>query len=415
MTNICHATEFDTTSNKIVTSILQIGETKNDSTIKNCSAGESGLMYNSSPENGNSENLCKHQYSLLYINVTANYLELESLCQKIQGSILKIEELSTFKDDISRIKENNNLEGVLTWIKTNNSHDFESWCIVLNIDNTLQKRPCHRPHLGNLCLIQTGLQVTMFGPLKEFDRNYTIESTENGKLLLSGHKHSSVNEVNSHWILSSNLLQFTCFNNESALPFVRLNWTCSSHQETLLTFSLCALNEFACSDGNCLPESERCDGVTNCPDASDEKMCQYIRKGDGFDVNQIPPFPQGNRSLDVYYSLLVRSLDDVKISEKYVNADVKIFLKWQDTRFELWDSPMYFKFECTQIWTPKLEVRGDIPVANANAVNEISKRLCLKRPSGLEFNNKITKFDDPYMGKFKDSWYRDYKSIDQYA
>ena len=314
---------------------------------------------------------------------------------------MKIEELSTFKNDISRIKHINNLEGVLTWIKTNNSHDFESWCIVLNIDNTLQKRLCHRPHLGNLCLIQTGLQVTMFGPLKEFDRNYTIESTENGKLLLRGHKHSSISEVNGHWILSSNFLQSICSNNESALPFVRLNWTCS-HQETLLTFSFCTLKEFACSDGNCLPESERCNGVTDCPDGSDEKMCQYIRKVDGYDINKVPPLPEGNRSLHIGYGFLVLSLADVKISDDYVNAEFVIYLKWQDMRLELWDTPSYFEFECSQIWTPNLIVGGDIPVGQVNTVHESTRRLCMKRRFRRKATHKITRFDDPYMGKLKD-------------
>ena len=51
---------------------------------------------------------------------------------------------------------------------------------------------------------------------------------------------------------------------------------CSSSYSALMSLTGCNKTEYACKDGSCVPMVERCDGKTNCKDASDEENCKYI-------------------------------------------------------------------------------------------------------------------------------------------
>ena len=114
----------------------------------------------------------------------------------------------------------------------------------------------------------------------------------------------------------------TCYNNESDLPFIRLNWTCESVRE-LLALSPCHILEFACDSGECIHIEDRCDGVANCADGSDETNCVKFIKSTGYDPEQFPPSPDDNNPLEVKYFFKVFSIDDIKTSNFY--GQISIF------------------------------------------------------------------------------------------
>lgn len=43
----------------------------------------------------------------------------------------------------------------------------------------------------------------------------------------------------------------------------------------ILTVETCQVNEFTCSDGNCIPIAKKCNLDFDCRDRSDEITCKY--------------------------------------------------------------------------------------------------------------------------------------------
>ncbi|CAL4121015.1 unnamed protein product, partial [Meganyctiphanes norvegica] len=66
-----------------------------------------------------------------------------------------------------------------------------------------------------------------------------------------------------------------------------------------LCFTACDLDQFTCSDGDCIPIVERCDFKANCNDFSDEENCNILSKPSGY-AKHISP----NSNLSVEFNIL---------------------------------------------------------------------------------------------------------------
>ena len=263
MKNTCHINVMESMYSNITVAHLQVAKADDNSVLINCTAQIDEELYYSVADVTETNELCKDQHTVIYVNESADYLDLISLCRKVRGTVLKQGDLEEYNENIKSIKKTCQTDGILTWLHTDNKHDFNSWCTVLLINGSFETRPCHEPLSCNLCKIKAALQVTIFGELEEYDKNFTVRTTNEGELYMQGHENSFVNEINDNWVIRSNMIKFKCYNNETALPFVRLMWMCDDNQK-LLAFSTCTLDDFACDDGECRPETERCDGVMDC-------------------------------------------------------------------------------------------------------------------------------------------------------
>ena len=396
ITNVCNIYEIKPTYVNLTLAHFQIANVENKSSIINCTTQLSEKLYYSAAEITETGELCKDQYVVIYVNESADYLDLKLLCNKVQGTILTLNDLKMYNEDIKSIKSSCQTDGIQTWIFTDNNHDFNSWCTVVLLDGKLETRPCHEKLSCNICKIKAALQVFFFGELEEFDRNFTVRTTNKGELYLQGHENSFVSEVNDNWIISSSMISFKCYNNETALPFVRLNWTCGEKQK-LLTFSLCTLDEFACDSGGCRPENKRCDGVVDCDDGSDEQKCKHIRKDPGYDVKQFPPKPDGNNTWHFLYRFVIFSIADIKTSDFYADVDLAMTFEWRDIRLELWDPPKSTEvIDCSEIWHANFIAIDSDAGGHLIKLPEDRKTKCSVKVANLNSLEKMYK--DPYMG-----------------
>ena len=385
---------------------FEIGSSPIDVLMMKCDANIFSKTYFTAFESGTQLEYCKDQYTIIYVNESAGYLRLQALCQKVQGFILSEVDISMYMNEIKNIDEKCMTDNILTWLQTDNQLDFNSWCYVLLNNGTIEIRPCHRPLKCNLCKIKAALQVTLFGELQEFDKNYTVKRTEKGELYLKGHENSLISEVDDRWILRSSLLEFTCIANDSALPFTRLDWNCESSTK-LLTFSPCLLEEFACDDGECRPEIERCNGVTDCQDSSDEDSCNQLRRDQGYDVEQFPPLPAGNSTLTMWYKFTVYSIADVKTSNFYADIDIGVEFEWHDQRLELWDPPETVEeISCSQIWYPKLLAVDSFEEGFLVLIPDDLPSRCKVKIEDMSSLKKM--YEDPHMGAYCNNLIFDY-------
>ena len=342
-------------------------------------------------------NFSADQYTVVFVNHTADYKESESNCHKMQGKILSEEDLKVYNKKIDDIDGHCETNGVKSWLLTDNMRDFDSWCDVLMVNGSVCLQPCHMTLGCSLCKIKTTLFVRLFGPIDKFDRNYTLKTKSTGELYLQGHKNSRIEKVNDKWRLKSSLHNFMCENNKSDLPFVRQNWTCGT-EITLLTLSHCKMKYFACNSGECVKKSKRCNGIGDCADGSDETNCSLFIKSPGYDPEQPPPVPDGEQKVNVQYYFKAFSLDDVKTSNFYAEVDLGVGFIWRDSRLELWDPQPEVEIDCTEIWSPSLMLIDAYENGHWVSLPEQYFEKCITRVDSWDSLKLI--HDDPYMGKF---------------
>ena len=400
LTEVCYlSSTFSSSVNFVTLGSFQVAQTTNDSTNLPCLERLPGeLYYHLKRKFDISPQFCRHQQTVMYVNVKADYSHLVNICEKIQGTILTVNDTYIYENEIANINKECQTDAILTWVQTEGEHDFRSWCTILLVNGSVAERPCRRPLSCNLCKIKTGLQVTIFGMINKFERNFTVRTTKDGELYLKGYETSIVNKINNSWVLRSNMLEFTCRNNQSALPFVRMNWLCD-HETKLLTFSICSMDEFACSDGACLPDGKKCDGKSDCKDESDEKSCKYIMKDPDYDVNQTPTSSSLNdssTSLKMKYRINIHKIADIKIIDILLHINLSLVFEWKDSRLELMDpGEGKVKLNCSDIWRQEITA-----VDSWHSVVEFPESISEECSAKLSNGNVLEKrIMDPEMGK----------------
>ena len=403
LTNICYHEKTSQSHLNVIISKIQFGIAYNYWDFADCTneCPVATLLYNATLV-ANDE-YCANQEAFVSVNSAVDYKDLESTCKRMKGSILTREDVADFKDELVDIEEKCQTDNFVTWIATNNNHDFDSWCKVLKVDESFDWRPCHKPLLCSLCKVQIDTRVKLFGASKSFDRYYTLQKSETGEMTLKGFKTSHVIKENSTWILESSFHDKKCFLNDEPVPFIRFLWNCSEGAE-VLAFSPCSFEQFTCDSGMCLSDLDRCDGVVNCDDGSDENECIDFSLAAGYDKSQAPPIhllENGiDYGIDFVYEFFVASIDDVKTSNFYVDVALHFSIKYKDVRVTLWNPDYLYKkdLDCSEIWTPKFLLMDFPHYGHWVPFSEDYAETC----SVTNIRSNAHKaFDDPYMGKLR--------------
>ncbi|XP_047736274.1 uncharacterized protein LOC125177831 [Hyalella azteca] len=98
-------------------------------------------------------------------------------------------------------------------------------------------------------------------------------------------------------------------------------------QETVI--SACAVEEFTCNDGSCMPLTQHCDGLQQCPDFEDEECSQNSYLAQNYDNTRA-----SNTSLPIKLNIRIKSISDVDISNGRLKLKIEVKTSWKDGRIE---------------------------------------------------------------------------------
>ncbi|XP_076058656.1 uncharacterized protein LOC143035676 [Oratosquilla oratoria] len=223
--------------------------------------------------------------------------------------------------------------------KNNPDGDIYQNCVRL-FHEGFRDTDCKR-HSCSICHTRAPSTWNIRGICEDEMRMYYFD-LENEPLGFRGYGEYAVRRVNGIWTLYDAFANRTLARlfrkdeDDLDFPIGRQNWQLESpicKQESgkrVLSLSSCALNQFSCSDGSCIPFGSRCDLKFDCLDDSDESQCEIVNFPEDY-RSKLPPRPVSNLALPISINV---SMDTINIdtTTMLVSVSYNLRMSWFDNR-----------------------------------------------------------------------------------
>ena len=102
-------------------------------------------------------------------------------------------------------------------------------------------------------------------------------------------------------------------------------------QSHMLTLSDCHPVKYTCNNGQCIDLSNKCDGLIDCADGTDELECEFLVLDKNYSKNKLPLI-QKDEPVKVYFSISISAYPSIDAANSKITTDYDLNLKWYDPR-----------------------------------------------------------------------------------
>ena len=266
--------------------------------------------------------------------------------------------------------------------------------------NYLVKKDCQDIEPCGICEINPEIRFRLKGlcvdDLKknsDFDTEFYAHGLFNDRLYFRGIRASHIffDPLDNRWTLQSlkspgKISKLTEMFSEMKYPIGRLEWTVENNETAeygvcqltngqvhILTFSDCHPNKFSCNNGQCIEINDKCNGIIDCDDGTDELECEFLILDKEYSKNKLPLIQALEGPVKVYFSITMTSYPRIDTANSKIITEYDLNLKWYDPRLIFRDLKPDETFNDlgkeskTIIWSPKVEV--------PNALGQVSSQL----------------------------------------
>ena len=125
--------------------------------------------------------------------------------------------------------------------------------------------------------------------------------------------------------------------------------------------------------GQCIEINNKCNGVVDCDDGTDELECEFLILDKEYSKNKLPLIQALEGPVKVYFSITMTAYPRIDTANSKIITEYDLNLKWYDPRLIFRDLKPDETFNDlgkeskTIIWSPKVEV--------PNALGQVSSQL----------------------------------------
>ena len=368
------------------------------------------------------KNICLDVLILHFVEeIPLNYDAHNQICNAMGGRMLTLEEIIVNRlfilDSVSHLINNTikerheDLTETKLWIHGNKTTRysvlglgcpfiFSSGKKRLQADTlNWHYAKCNDQSLPNLCIAPRLRKFYLYSSLTLYGNEFVLDSEAATMNLYTGegyYKNAKMYKKSDQWLLSVKFYTDVASLEKKLQPIGRNFWFFQG-KKYLITLTPCNTTEFACSDGQCLPQSVRCNKKIECRDESDENECEFIKKHKSYEIAAIPPPPKSQDILQIEVDLSLIEMADISSNNGIIEFDIMFFYTWYDSRLEIWNPSPNRIIPCSQIWHPAVHMMQGQEKGFQVPFDHNFETCFIKK---LDERNIQQSFSDPYMGKW---------------